>query len=139
MKHSGFISGHLLGEKILGKGHHSTFATIHNMATLFNLQGKYDDALEGLGRALQGLGKGLGTDHPDTLAVVGNMAAVYEKQGNYIEAQKLYEQELDGQAKRVGDDHTNTNNARVSLVKVIRKQVCHYYLSPDLDGGFISF
>ncbi|KAF3078608.1 hypothetical protein TWF102_003307, partial [Orbilia oligospora] len=54
-------------EKTLGKDHPSTLSTIHNIAVVFDNQGKYDEAM--YKRALAGKEKVLGKDHPSTLAV----------------------------------------------------------------------
>ncbi|KAF3150476.1 hypothetical protein TWF594_009120 [Orbilia oligospora] len=71
-------------EKTLGKDHPSTLSTIHNIAVVFDNQGKYDEAM--YKRALAGKEKVLGKDHPSTLDTVHNIAVIFDNQGRYDEA-----------------------------------------------------
>ena len=66
------------------------------MATVFNKQGKNDDALEWYRRALSGFDQALGKDHPNTLTTVRNIALVFSHQGKYDDAFEWYQRALSG-------------------------------------------
>ena len=88
-------------EKALGVDHPTTLTTVHNMASIFNLQGQYAKALEWYERALAGREKALGVDHPDTLATVDNMALVFYYQGQYDKSLEWYKRALTGEEKEL--------------------------------------
>ncbi|KAF8418665.1 hypothetical protein EV426DRAFT_510248, partial [Tirmania nivea] len=67
-------------ENALGVDHPDTLTTIHNMASIFDMQGQYGKALEWYARVLTGKEKALGVDPPDTLTTVRNMTIIFEKQ-----------------------------------------------------------
>jgi Tfp pilus assembly protein PilF len=83
----------------------TTLATVHNMASVFDSQGKYDDALEWYRRALSGQEQALGSDHPSTLTTVHNMASVFDSQGKYDDALEWYRRALSGEERALGPDY----------------------------------
>ncbi|EPS38343.1 hypothetical protein H072_8027 [Dactylellina haptotyla CBS 200.50] len=81
---------------------------IHNIALVFNKQGKYDEAMRWYERALAGKEKALGKEHPSILSTVHNIAIVFGSQGKYDEAMQWYERALAGSEKALGKDHPST-------------------------------
>ncbi|KAF8467212.1 hypothetical protein BDZ91DRAFT_762700 [Kalaharituber pfeilii] len=106
----------------LGADHPSTLHTVHNIAVVYEQQGKYSQALELYQRALAGYEKSLGVDHPSTLRTVNNMAVVYENQGKYSQALELYQRALAGREKSLGVDHPSTLNTVNNMAVVYEQQ-----------------
>ncbi|KAK6356073.1 hypothetical protein TWF718_000447 [Orbilia javanica] len=84
------------------------FDYAHNIARVFDNQGKYDEAMQWYERALAGTKKVLGEDHPSTFDTVNNIALVFKNQGKYDEAMQWYERALAGTEKALGEDHPST-------------------------------
>jgi tetratricopeptide (TPR) repeat protein len=95
-------------ERLLGRDHPLTLATVNNIALVYKNQGDYTKALELYDRALAGQERSLGRDHPDTLATVNNMAVVYASQGDHVKALEWFGQALAGKERSLGRDHPDT-------------------------------
>ena len=57
-------------EKVLGSDHPSTLISVHNLASVLQDQGRYDEAEKMNRRGLKGSEKILGPNHPNTLTSV---------------------------------------------------------------------
>lgn len=55
--------------------------SLSNLATLYDAQGRYAEAVPMYKRALAICGKALGPDHPDVTQSLNNLAGVYEVHG----------------------------------------------------------
>ena len=111
-----------LEEGSLGKDHPDTLSTVHCMANVFFVQGKYDEALEWYRRALSGEEKSLEKDYPNTLSTVHQIANVFFRQGKYDEALDWYRRALSGKEKYLGKDHPDTLSTVHEMANVFSRQ-----------------
>ena len=63
-------------ERVLGREHPDTLASVNNLAALLYSKGDYDGAEPLYRRALEARERVLGREHPDTLGSVRNLAAL---------------------------------------------------------------
>ena len=111
-----------LREKVLGKEHPDTLASITNLALSLGQQGKFVEA-EALGRqTLQLKEKVLGKEHPDTLASINNLALSFRLQGKFAEAEALDRQTLQLKEKVLGKEHPDTLTSMMGLASSLRSQ-----------------
>ena len=64
---------------------------LNNLAALYYVQGKYQEAESLYQRALEIRERILGPEHPDTACSLNNLAALYDVQDKYQEAEPLYQ------------------------------------------------
>ena len=89
-------------------------------AGFYQDQGRYEEAEQLYGRALNGYEERLGRDHPDTLLTVHNLATLNKDQGRYEKAEQLYGRALKGREERLGQDHPATLRTAEGLAIVQR-------------------
>lgn len=77
-------------EKIHGKDHPSTSASVHNLAQVLHDQEEMKAAESLFQRALDGLERTLGKTHPDTLCCANKLANFYFKQECYEDVETIY-------------------------------------------------
>ncbi|XP_051555943.1 tetratricopeptide repeat protein 19, mitochondrial isoform X2 [Myxocyprinus asiaticus] len=82
-----------------GETHPQTLVLMSDLATVLDLQGKHDEALAHLKRAVE-LGRAAG--HPDQHVLLGNMAGILMHKGEFEESGKLYQEAL-ALAQAAGD------------------------------------
>ena len=75
------------------------------MGMVYHSQGKYDEAVQYYGKALDIQEKVLVEEHPDTAMTYNNLAGVYQCQENYDEALKNYGKALEIREKVLGEEH----------------------------------
>jgi tetratricopeptide (TPR) repeat protein len=109
-------------EKMLGREHLNTLASVNNLGLVLESQGKYDEAEAMHRRALEGSEKRLGREHPHTLTSVSNLGSVLESQGNYDEAEAMYRRALEGREKVLGREHPDTLTSVSNLGSVLKRQ-----------------
>ena len=80
----------------------------HNLALLYEHQGKMAEAEEMYQRALSGKEKAWGPEHISTLNTVNNLGNLYANQGKMVEAEEMYQRALSGYEKARGPEHTST-------------------------------
>ncbi|OSS43186.1 hypothetical protein B5807_12172, partial [Epicoccum nigrum] len=68
-------------EKVLGREHPNTLASMNNLALVLDSQGKYEEAEAMHRQTLATREKVLGREHPNTLASMNNLASVLDRQG----------------------------------------------------------
>ncbi|KJZ68443.1 hypothetical protein HIM_12168 [Hirsutella minnesotensis 3608] len=108
-----------LSEKVLGKEHPATLASMNNLAGVLESLGKYEEA-ERLHRQEWKLSeKVLGKEHPDTLASMNNLAVVLHHLGKYEEAERLHRQEWKLSEKVLGKEHPDTLASMNNLAVVL--------------------
>ncbi|KAK6356092.1 hypothetical protein TWF718_000466 [Orbilia javanica] len=78
------------------------------IASVFENQGKYDEAMQWYDQALAGYKKILSEDHPLILSTIHNIASVFFRQDKYDEAMEQYERVLADKEKALGKDHLST-------------------------------
>ncbi|KAL7879867.1 hypothetical protein SRHO_G00021210 [Serrasalmus rhombeus] len=74
-----------------GESHPQTLVLMSDLATVLDLQGKHDEALAQVKKAVE-LGQAAG--HPDLHVLLGNMAGILMHKGEFEESIKLYEEAL---------------------------------------------
>jgi CHAT domain-containing protein/Flp pilus assembly protein TadD len=81
--------------------------SLNNLAHLYQVQGKYQQAEPLLQRSLVIYEKALGNEHPDVARSLNNLALLYQAQGKYQQAEPLYLRALNIFEKLVGKEHPN--------------------------------
>ncbi|MCL1994919.1 MAG: tetratricopeptide repeat protein [Defluviitaleaceae bacterium] len=80
----------------------------NNIASIYRIQGKYDDALTWLHKALEICEKILDPDDLRTAATYNNMAVVYDNQGKYDDALTWHHKALEIYGKKLDPDDPRT-------------------------------
>lgn len=104
---------------ILGMEHPDTGAAYNNIATIYQVQQNYSNALEFYQKALAIFKKTLGAKHPDTGTAYNNIADVYQLQGEYSKAIEFYQKALAISQAQSGPHHPDTENAQ-NQIKYLR-------------------
>jgi tetratricopeptide (TPR) repeat protein len=95
-------------KKMLGKEDLSTAVTCNNIASVYNYQGKYHEALEWNQKVLDIREKVLGKEHKDTAIAYNNIGSVYSVQGVYPLALEWYQKALNIQVNVLDKEHLDT-------------------------------
>ncbi|GAA6108403.1 tetratricopeptide repeat protein 19, mitochondrial isoform X1 [Tachysurus ichikawai] len=82
-----------------GEAHPQTLVLMSDLATVLDLQGKHDEALAQVKKAVE-LGRAAG--HPEQHVLLGNMASILMHKGEFEESVKMYEEAL-ALAQAAGD------------------------------------
>uniref|UniRef100_A0A8C2D3B9 Tetratricopeptide repeat domain 19 n=1 Tax=Cyprinus carpio TaxID=7962 RepID=A0A8C2D3B9_CYPCA len=82
-----------------GESHPQSLVLLSDLATVLDLQGKHDEALAHVKKAVE-LGQAAG--HPDQHVLLGNMAGILMHKGEFEESSKLYQEAL-ALARAAGD------------------------------------
>ncbi|KAH8651688.1 hypothetical protein BGZ61DRAFT_406278 [Ilyonectria robusta] len=109
-------------ERVLGREHPHTLASVSNLASVLRRQGKYEEAEQMNRRALEWYEKVLGREHPYTLASVHNFALVLRYQGKYEEAEQVNWRALKAREKVLGREHPDTLASVYNLASVLQNQ-----------------
>jgi tetratricopeptide (TPR) repeat protein len=91
-----------LREKQLGLEHPDTLWTMHNLADVYDSQGRHSEAETQYKLVLALREKQLGLEHPDTLRTMHCLAIAYKSQGRYSEAETQYKRVLALTEKQLG-------------------------------------
>jgi tetratricopeptide (TPR) repeat protein len=98
------------------------FEAVHMFGSLYDDQGKLNEAEEMYLRALKETENVLGVKHTSTLHIVNNLAIVYKNQGKLEEAEEMYMRALKGTEKALGVEHTSTLNIVNNLGNLYQHQ-----------------
>jgi tetratricopeptide (TPR) repeat protein len=109
-------------KQYLGMEHLDTAASLNNLASLYQLQGRYAEAEPLYERALLIREQQLGAEHPDTAASRNNLASLYRQQGRYTEAEPLYKRALLIREQQLGAEHPDTAASRNNLAGLYESQ-----------------
>jgi tetratricopeptide (TPR) repeat protein len=109
-------------EKVLGKEHLSTLASMNNLAEVLRDQGKYEQAEEIHRRTLKGKEKMLGKEHLSTLASMNNLALVLRGLGEYDKGEEMHRRTLKRMEKVLGKEHPDTLVSINNLASVLNSQ-----------------
>jgi tetratricopeptide (TPR) repeat protein len=112
----------MVREKGLGANHPHTLASVSNLASVLESQGRYKEAESMNRRALKGSEEELGANHPATLASVINLASMLERRGRYEEAELMNRRALEGYKKELGANHPATLTSVSKLASVLESQ-----------------
>ncbi|HEY9683768.1 MAG TPA: tetratricopeptide repeat protein [Oculatellaceae cyanobacterium] len=92
--------------------------TLNQMTHLFIKQGRYEEALPSLNRALTIRRKKLGEANILTAETLGNLALVDEKLGKDEDAEKLYKEVLEIKEKKLGDNSPSVAITKTNLANL---------------------
>jgi tetratricopeptide (TPR) repeat protein len=106
----------------LGIKHLATASSLHNLAGLYEAQGRYTEAERLFQLALTIRIEQLGINHPDTASSLNTLAGLYQSQGRYIEAKPLYQQALTIRIEQLGINHPDTANSLNNLATLYQSQ-----------------
>ena len=90
----------------------------HNMALVFDKQGRYDVAAEAYSAALSNSIELSGEENPYTLDIRNNMAGSLRKQGRYEEALEMYNKVNDAYTRMLGRGHPSTLNVQGNIALI---------------------
>ena len=107
--------------KKLGADHPDVATSYNNIANVYYSQGKYDQALEYLQKALKISLKKLGADHPHVAMYYLNIGVVYALQEKLTEAESSTQRAVDIARKTSGELHPDTQKC-IQLLKLIREE-----------------
>lgn len=93
---------------MLGREHPDTLLSANNLATLYQVQGRYAEAELLYRRVFESQERVLGREHRNTLASVNNLAMLYQAQGRYAEAEPLLRRTLEVSERVLGHEHLDT-------------------------------
>jgi len=85
------------------------------LASVYDAQGRYDEAIEKYEEALRIDEKTIGKEHPSYAIDLNNLADVYHSQGRYDEALPFFQDALLIFEKTLPENHPNIQSVRESL------------------------
>ena len=94
-----------LNKRLQGDNHLYIAQNLNNLANLYSLQKRYDQAESLYLEALKLSKQLLGEKHPEVATCMNNLATLYRKQGRYDEAQPLYLEALELRQDILGKDN----------------------------------
>jgi tetratricopeptide (TPR) repeat protein len=92
----------------LSDEHEHTLSAMVTLAHVYQVVGRYQDALESEEKMLEVRKRTLGPEDPSTLFTAGNLAASYADLGRYQEAAELGEKVLEAQKRVLGVEEADT-------------------------------
>jgi tetratricopeptide (TPR) repeat protein len=99
----------------------TTATTLNNLANLYKVQEKYEQAESLFKRALIIREKLLGEGHINTATTLNNLAVLYYNQGKYERAEPLFKRALATRERVLGEEHADTTTTRNNLADLLRK------------------
>jgi tetratricopeptide (TPR) repeat protein len=97
-------------------------SSLHQLAFLYDSQGKYNEAEPLYKRSLSIREKQLGENHPDVAHSLNNLAVLYYSQGKYNEAEPLYKRSLSIVEKQLGENHPHVATSLNNLASLYSDQ-----------------
>ena len=82
--------------------------TQHNIAWIYELQGRTDEAIEILEKLLERAARDIRKEHPQILGSINNLACLYLKKGHTAKALSLHEKLYITRRNVLGEDHSDT-------------------------------
>ena len=95
---------------MLRPDHRDTLTSMHNLALMYDEQGRLGEAEKLYVQAIEARKRVLGPEHRDTLISMYNLAIFWDKQGRRSEAMALMESAFEMTTKSLGADHQDTKN-----------------------------
>lgn len=96
-------------------------ASIARSKALYS-QGKYEDAIAPLQRAISILEQERGPNHPEVAIALNGLAGIYRVQQNYAEAESLLRRSLDILAEQLGSEHPGVAVGQQNLAELLAEQ-----------------
>ena len=94
---------------------------LNNLASLYYVQGHYDQAESLYERALAIWEHALGPTHPEVASTLADLAVLYDTQGHYGQAESLYERALAIREQSLGTNHPDTKKSWDNLAAIRAK------------------
>ncbi|KAI6389995.1 hypothetical protein MCOR23_009770 [Pyricularia oryzae] len=94
----------------------------YNVAKVYILLGKYEEAEKMLRETLALMEKVLGPENPSTFGGIDNLASVFNRQGKYEEVKKMFREALAFYKKVLGPKNPSTFDGINNLVSVFNRQ-----------------
>jgi len=112
-------------KRVLGAEHPETLGSVDSLATLLDLQSKYEEALVLLQENVQIRTRVQGAQHRDTLKSRSHVAATMQALGKLEEAEPLLRETLDAQRRNFGetDDSTLASMGNLSALLMDRGEL----------------
>lgn len=107
-----------LRRRTLGPEHPDTLASLDELGSLYNLQGKYQAAETLLAQVLEVRRRLLGAGHKATLATLGNLGLAISYEGDDARAAPLFTEVLAGDRRLLGEENAETLAAMDDLACV---------------------
>ena len=79
----------MLFRSLIGEEHPDTLISMTNLASTYQIQGRWNEAEELFVQVIDMRKRLLGAEHPHTLTSMANLASMYQNQGRWNEAEKL--------------------------------------------------
>ena len=95
-------------EVSLGDMHLDTLGVMTNLAELYSVQDRHEEALTLMESVVDTMKLRFGTEHKGTLEKQRQLATIYESQGKYMEAESLYKENLNIAIRTSGNDSFET-------------------------------
>ena len=105
---------------MLGADHPELALTLNNLAELYRIQARFDEALPLYNRALEIDRRSLGQEHPNVALGLNNLALLHYDRGAYVEAEALLHQALAIEEQALGADHPDLINTIENYAVVLR-------------------
>ena len=109
-------------ERVLGKEHPSTLASVNNLATLLMRMGNYKDAEPLFRRALDVSERVRGKEHPGTLTIVNNLATLLYDKGNCKSSEPFSRRALEVSELVLGKEHPGTLTSMNNLAALLESK-----------------
>lgn len=106
----------------LGRDHPATLDALNNLAALYHLQGRLDDAEPLYREALERGREVRGPDHPETLVSAANLGELWADRGRLEDAQELLEGTVASQQRVLGTDHPSTLYSAAVLARLYERR-----------------
>ncbi|EXM13903.1 hypothetical protein FOTG_17656 [Fusarium oxysporum f. sp. vasinfectum 25433] len=102
-------------EKLLGKDHEATLASMSLLSLTYLNQGRWAEAEKLQVQVMETRMAKLGADHPDTVTSMNNLGSTYCERGRWEEAHKLFMQVMEYSKAKLGEDHPDTLRSMSNL------------------------
>ncbi len=109
-------------EKILGPDHPNTLASMGNLASIYQNQGRWEEAEELEVQVIERRKRVLGVENPDTLTSMECLASTYRDQGRWKEAEELGIQLIETSVRVLGLEHPDTLTSMGNLASTFWNQ-----------------
>ncbi|KAJ9606628.1 hypothetical protein H2200_008636 [Cladophialophora chaetospira] len=110
-----------VSSRALGPRHLQSISALTNLHRALQRQGRIDEAITVLARAILDSRDTLGENHPRRLESIRLLALLYKQQGNLELTEQLYWQVLEGRVKMLGKNHAYTQGMKADLEALLKE------------------
>lgn len=111
-----------ISAKLLGSESSSYATDLNNLALVYSMQDRYDDAIEKYVEVIEIYKKTLGNEHEWVATALNNLGGVYQKQGRYEEAIEKFTEASRIDENTIGKEHPGYALRLNNLAVVYRDQ-----------------